>query len=113
MCQCAQITVTGQSQTSLAKVKSSHEFLSGVLFSPLNVRISIIVDVDCGEPVNIPHSVMLWDHNSTVGSQVVYQCDPGYHNVGERSVSVCTATGEWDGAPMLCQGNKDINLCLY
>ncbi|XP_028270212.1 sushi domain-containing protein 1 isoform X2 [Parambassis ranga] len=60
-------------------------------------------DVDCGEPVHVPHSVMLWDHSSTVGSQVVYQCDPGYHNVGERSVSVCTATGKWDGAPMLCQ----------
>uniref|UniRef100_A0A3P8RRF2 Sushi domain containing 1 n=1 Tax=Amphiprion percula TaxID=161767 RepID=A0A3P8RRF2_AMPPE len=60
-------------------------------------------EVGCGEPVPIPHSVMLWDKLSTVGSQVVYQCNPGYVNVGGGNVSVCTASGEWHEASLLCQ----------
>nr|XP_046242195.1 sushi domain-containing protein 1 isoform X2 [Scatophagus argus] len=60
-------------------------------------------EVDCGVPLPIPHSVVLWNNVSTVGSQVVYQCISGYHNVGDGNVSVCTATGEWDAASLLCQ----------
>ncbi|XP_070760467.1 sushi domain-containing protein 1 isoform X1 [Enoplosus armatus] len=60
-------------------------------------------EVDCGVPPPIPHSIMLWDNISTEGSQVVYQCNSGYHNVGEGNVSVCAASGEWDGASLLCQ----------
>ncbi|XP_029296537.1 LOW QUALITY PROTEIN: sushi, von Willebrand factor type A, EGF and pentraxin domain-containing protein 1-like [Cottoperca gobio] len=60
-------------------------------------------EVDCGVPALVPHSVMLWDEVSTVGSQVVYQCNSGYVHVGEGGVLVCTASGEWDGASLLCQ----------
>lgn len=60
-------------------------------------------------PLPIPHSVMLWDNVSTVGSQVVYLCNSGYRDVGEGNVSVCTPSGEWDAAPFLCQGDNDIN----
>ncbi|XP_034548960.1 sushi domain-containing protein 1 isoform X2 [Notolabrus celidotus] len=60
-------------------------------------------EIDCGVPTLIPHSVMLWDNTSTVGSQAVYQCNSGYHNVGEGNVSVCTADGEWKEASLLCQ----------
>ncbi|KAK2837695.1 hypothetical protein Q5P01_014907 [Channa striata] len=56
-------------------------------------------EVDCGVPPDIPHSVMLWDKVSTVGSQVVYRCKSGYHNVGQGNASVCTASGKW----MSCQ----------
>lgn len=60
-------------------------------------------------PLPIPHSVMRWDNVSTVGAQVVYQCNSGYRDAGEGNVSVCTASGEWDAAPLLCQGDNDIN----
>ncbi|XP_030272434.1 sushi domain-containing protein 1 isoform X3 [Sparus aurata] len=60
-------------------------------------------EVDCGVPLPIPHSVMRWDNVSTVGAQVVYQCNSGYRDAGEGNVSVCTASGEWDAAPLLCQ----------
>ncbi|XP_078141322.1 sushi domain-containing protein 1 isoform X2 [Centroberyx gerrardi] len=63
-------------------------------------------EVDCGVPPAFPHSVMLWEKSSTMGSQVVYQCNSGYHNVGEGNVSVCTASGEWDVASVLCQEIK-------
>ncbi|TDH12445.1 hypothetical protein EPR50_G00046570 [Perca flavescens] len=60
-------------------------------------------EVHCGVPQPISHSIMLWDKISTVGSQVVYQCNSGYRSVGEGNVSVCTASGEWDEASLLCQ----------
>ncbi|XP_074527132.1 sushi domain-containing protein 1 [Halichoeres trimaculatus] len=60
-------------------------------------------EVDCGVPPVIPHSHMLWDNVSTMGSRVVYQCNSGYRNVGEGSVSVCTADGGWDEAFVRCQ----------
>ncbi|XP_029916968.1 sushi domain-containing protein 1 isoform X2 [Myripristis murdjan] len=60
-------------------------------------------EIDCGTPPALPHSVMLWDRRSAMGSQVVYQCNSGYHNVGEGNVSVCSASGEWEVASFLCQ----------
>ncbi|XP_029366550.1 sushi domain-containing protein 1 isoform X2 [Echeneis naucrates] len=68
-----------------------------------NGIISIPVEIQCGTPPSIPHSVMLWDKTSTVGSQVVYQCKSGYKSVGEGNISVCSASGEWDEASLLCQ----------
>lgn len=67
-----------------------------------------LLAVDCGVPPPIPHSVMLWDNISTVGSQVVYQCNSGYRSVGKGNASICTASGEWDAASLLCQGDNDV-----
>ncbi|KAM4616035.1 sushi domain-containing protein 1 isoform 4-T5 [Polymixia lowei] len=60
-------------------------------------------EVDCGSPPALPHAHTLWDNNSRMGSEVVYQCNSGFHNVGEGSVSVCTPSGQWDEASVLCQ----------
>ncbi|XP_068461497.1 sushi domain-containing protein 1 isoform X2 [Clinocottus analis] len=60
-------------------------------------------EVDCGVPPPVPNSIMLWDKISTLGSQVVYQCNSGYLRVGEGNVSVCTVSGDWEGASLLCQ----------
>lgn len=73
----------------------------------LNIAISILIEVDCGVPPPIPNSVPLWDDISTLGSQVVYECNSGYRRVGKGNISVCTASGDWDGASLLCQGNND------
>ncbi|XP_046871948.1 sushi domain-containing protein 1 isoform X5 [Hypomesus transpacificus] len=60
-------------------------------------------EVDCGAPPGLPHSVMLWDNSSSMGSEVVYQCSSGYHNVGQGNGSVCTASGQWNKTAFLCQ----------
>ncbi|KAJ4942166.1 hypothetical protein JOQ06_012034, partial [Pogonophryne albipinna] len=60
-------------------------------------------EVECGVPAQIPHSEMLWDKSSSVGSLVVYQCVSGYGNVGQENASVCTARGEWEGASLQCE----------
>lgn len=45
-----------------------------------------------------------------MGAEVFYQCDYGYHNVGEGNASVCAATGRWEEAGVVCQGNIRIPL---
>ncbi|XP_045562731.1 sushi domain-containing protein 1 isoform X7 [Salmo salar] len=60
-------------------------------------------EVDCGLPPALPHSVMLWDQSTRIGSEVLYQCNSGYYNVGEGNVSVCTANGQWDKSALLCE----------
>ncbi|XP_053277415.1 sushi domain-containing protein 1 isoform X3 [Pleuronectes platessa] len=60
-------------------------------------------EVDCGSPAARPHSQMLWNKSSRVGSEVVYQCNSGYHNVGKGNVSSCTTAGQWEEPPVLCQ----------
>lgn len=106
--QCVQLMVTGQNQTSHVKVTTSFPSLfSRSCFPSFIISvIFILVEVDCGVPPPIPHSVMLWDNVSTVGSQVVYQCESGYHNVGDVNVAVCATSGEWATASLLCQGEK-------
>ncbi|XP_077456852.1 sushi domain-containing protein 1 [Stigmatopora argus] len=60
-------------------------------------------EIDCGSPPEISHAVLLWDHISTVGSQVVYQCQSGYYGVGRRNKTVCADNGEWDTLSLHCQ----------
>ncbi|XP_029018313.1 sushi domain-containing protein 1 isoform X2 [Betta splendens] len=60
-------------------------------------------EVDCGPPPALPHAQMLWNESSKMGAEVVYQCNPGYHNVGKGNVSTCSAAGQWERPPLLCQ----------
>ncbi|XP_026176824.1 sushi domain-containing protein 1 isoform X3 [Mastacembelus armatus] len=60
-------------------------------------------EVDCGSPPALPHSHVLWNESSRVGTEVLYQCNSGYHHVGKGNVSVCTAAGQWEGPSVLCQ----------
>lgn len=61
-------------------------------------------EVDCGSPPARPHSKILWNKSSRMGSKAVYECNSGYHNVGKGNVSTCTAAGRWKEPHVLCQG---------
>lgn len=61
-------------------------------------------EVDCGPPPHPPHTHMVWNKSSRVGAEVFYQCNYGYHNVGEGNVSVCAAAGLWEKPSVVCQG---------
>uniref|UniRef100_A0A665WS76 Sushi domain containing 1 n=1 Tax=Echeneis naucrates TaxID=173247 RepID=A0A665WS76_ECHNA len=66
-------------------------------------RTSMVCEeVDCGPPPAPPHSHMLWNKSSRIGTEVLYQCQSGFHNVGEGNVSICTAAGVWEEPLVLC-----------
>ncbi|XP_067084146.1 sushi domain-containing protein 1 isoform X2 [Osmerus mordax] len=106
-----QLSGTGKHYGSVARFGCEKGFLwkSGDNTSVCGVDGQWIVpslvceEVDCGVPPGLPHSFMLWDNRSSMGSKVVYRCSSGYHNVGEGNVSVCTASGQWNKTKFLCQ----------
>ncbi|XP_056888699.1 sushi domain-containing protein 1 isoform X5 [Takifugu flavidus] len=70
------------------------------LWSPASIKCE---EVDCGPPPHPPHTHMVWNKSSRVGAEVFYQCNYGYHNVGEGNVSVCAAAGLWEKPSVVCQ----------
>ncbi|XP_071012300.1 sushi domain-containing protein 1-like isoform X2 [Oncorhynchus clarkii lewisi] len=105
-----QLSATGTHYGSVAKFGCSEGFFwkSGENSSVCGAESVwkgpslVCEEVDCGLPPALPHSVMLWDQSTRIGSEVVYQCNSGYYNVGEGNVSVCTANGQWDQTSFLC-----------
>ncbi|XP_038857824.1 sushi domain-containing protein 1 isoform X7 [Salvelinus namaycush] len=106
-----QLSATGTRYGSVAKFGCSEGFFwkSGENSSVCGAESVwkgpslVCEEVDCGLPPALPHSVMLWNQSTRIGSEVVYQCNSGYYNVGEGNVSVCTAKGQWDQTSFLCE----------
>ncbi|KAF4113836.1 sushi domain-containing protein 1 isoform X1 [Onychostoma macrolepis] len=60
-------------------------------------------EVDCGVPVSLPHSVVLWNNSSSLGSVALYVCEAGYRTVGEGNVSLCNSDAKWSKVNMRCE----------
>ncbi|XP_030647587.1 sushi domain-containing protein 1 [Chanos chanos] len=60
-------------------------------------------EIVCGAPPTLPNSVMQWDRDTKVNSEVFYKCDVGYHSVGSGNVSICTTIGQWSDPSMTCE----------
>ncbi|XP_035022889.2 sushi domain-containing protein 1 isoform X6 [Hippoglossus stenolepis] len=60
-------------------------------------------EIDCQEPVHKPHSKILWDGTSHIGSVVSYQCDEGYHSRGLKNNSLCGESGLWEDIDLWCE----------
>ncbi|KAF7654631.1 hypothetical protein LDENG_00066990 [Lucifuga dentata] len=105
------LSVTGSSYGSVATFSCDDGFLwrSGGNTSVCGADglwrgpATVCEEVDCGSPPALPHSHMLWNKTSKMGTQVLYQCYSGYHNVGDSHVSTCTAAGRWEEPSVLCQ----------
>uniref|UniRef100_A0A8C1JYQ3 Sushi domain containing 1 n=1 Tax=Cyprinus carpio TaxID=7962 RepID=A0A8C1JYQ3_CYPCA len=60
-------------------------------------------EVDCGVPVSLPHSAVLWNNSSSLGSVALYVCEAGYRTVGEGNVSLCNSDAKWSRVNMRCE----------
>lgn len=63
-----------------------------------------VVEISCQEPVFKPHSKILWDGRSHIGSVVSYQCDEGYRTRGQKNYSICGENGQWENIDLWCEG---------
>ncbi len=68
----------------------------------------VCLEVDCGVPVSLPHSVVLWNNSSSLGSVALYVCEAGYRTVGEGNVSLCNSDAKWSKVNMRCEGTDNI-----
>ncbi|XP_059405508.1 sushi domain-containing protein 1 isoform X2 [Carassius carassius] len=62
-------------------------------------------EVDCGVHVSLPHSVVLWNNGSSLGSVALYVCEAGYRTVGEGNVSFCNSDAKWSKVNMRCEAH--------
>ncbi|XP_026096249.1 sushi domain-containing protein 1 isoform X3 [Carassius auratus] len=60
-------------------------------------------EVDCGVPVSLPHSDVVWNNGSSLGSVALYLCEAGYRTVGEGNVSFCSSDAKWSKVNMRCE----------
>ncbi|XP_054665985.1 sushi domain-containing protein 1 isoform X5 [Grus americana] len=60
-------------------------------------------EIHCGKPLLIPHTEMIWDNSTTLGSRVYYQCKEGYYFNGDRNFSECTTDQLWENITYICK----------
>ncbi|XP_037387753.1 sushi domain-containing protein 1 isoform X1 [Pygocentrus nattereri] len=60
-------------------------------------------EIQCGAPPPLPHTVVLWDGSSKVGSVAVYECEAGYRMVGSGHESECNIHGQWTRTHITCE----------
>ena len=76
--------------------------------APLNIKLTLhncfLSEIVCGKPPVVPNSQMLWNRHTSVGTNVFYECEEGYHKVGTGNISVCTENGLWTEVSFICKG---------
>lgn len=60
-------------------------------------------EIDCGRPLLIPHTEIIWDNSTTLLSRVFYKCKEGYYFNGERNFSECTLDQKWESITYICK----------
>ncbi|XP_063770766.1 sushi domain-containing protein 1 isoform X2 [Pseudophryne corroboree] len=58
---------------------------------------------DCGPPPSIQYTVPGVLQNTTYGSQITFECLPGYVMDRGNKVATCNEDGEWIGANLVCR----------
>lgn len=71
--------------------------------------VCVYLEVDCGWPSSLRHSVVMWNNSSSLGSVALYVCEAGYRRVGEGNVSVCNSNAKWSKIDMRCEGTYSMN----
>ncbi|XP_025896566.1 sushi domain-containing protein 1, partial [Nothoprocta perdicaria] len=71
-------------------------------------------EIDCGKPLLIPHTEMVWDNSTTLWSRVYYQCEEGYYFHGDRNFSECTIDQKWENITYICTEEELLsNLSIF
>ncbi|KAJ8285464.1 hypothetical protein GJAV_G00027100 [Gymnothorax javanicus] len=69
-------------------------------------HITVTCKARCGPPPSLPHAdVEMWN-GSSAGSVARHRCQSGYRRWSGQDLSVCTDTGRWQSATLLCREIK-------
>uniref|UniRef100_A0A673XAG0 Sushi domain containing 1 n=1 Tax=Salmo trutta TaxID=8032 RepID=A0A673XAG0_SALTR len=60
-------------------------------------------ELNCGAPLTLPHTNMLWDNTTVLGSVIEYVCKDGFYQEGGCSLSTCTSSGQWGIVSIICK----------
>ncbi|XP_053466082.1 sushi domain-containing protein 1 isoform X3 [Ictalurus furcatus] len=60
-------------------------------------------EVNCNEPHPLPHTLLVWNGSSSLGSVALYECEAGYRRVSTARVSVCGSDSQWSPVQLHCE----------
>ncbi|NXG50493.1 SUSD1 protein, partial [Psilopogon haemacephalus] len=70
--------------------------------------------VDCGVPPPVLNAHPVSVNGTTYRSEVTYNCAHGYFIASGHQTAVCNATGQWDGADLVCKEEEFFsNLSIF
>lgn len=69
--------------------------------------VYVCLEIQCGSPPVLLHSVLLWNGVSKIGSVALYNCVTGYHSLDIGNVSVCKTDGQWSNPDYSCEDTEN------
>ncbi len=69
--------------------------------------VCVCLEIHCGSPPVLPHSVLFWNGVSKIGSVALYDCDVGYHSLDTGNMYVCESDSQWSNPDYSCEGKED------
>ncbi|XP_053159962.1 sushi domain-containing protein 1 isoform X2 [Hemicordylus capensis] len=60
-------------------------------------------EIDCGKPPWLPHTNIIWDNTTTLGSRIYYTCKEGFQPFRGRNFSQCTINQKWENITFECR----------
>ncbi|XP_035110593.1 sushi domain-containing protein 1 isoform X6 [Callithrix jacchus] len=62
-------------------------------------------EINCGNPPEMRHAILVENHNSRLGGVARYVCQEGFESPGGKITSVCTEKGTWRESTLTCTEN--------
>ncbi|XP_008999504.2 sushi domain-containing protein 1 isoform X1 [Callithrix jacchus] len=59
-------------------------------------------EINCGNPPEMRHAILVENHNSRLGGVARYVCQEGFESPGGKITSVCTEKGTWRESTLTC-----------
>ncbi|XP_063996505.1 sushi domain-containing protein 1 isoform X2 [Pogoniulus pusillus] len=116
------VSVSGTTYRSEVTYNCAHGYFiaSGHQIAVCNARGQwdgadlVCKEIDCGKPLLIPHTEMIWDNSTTLWSRVYYQCKEGYYFNGGKNFSECTIYQLWENITYTCNEEEFFsNLSIF
>uniref|UniRef100_A0A3Q2D444 Sushi domain containing 1 n=1 Tax=Cyprinodon variegatus TaxID=28743 RepID=A0A3Q2D444_CYPVA len=67
-------------------------------------------EVNCGPPICLPNTKLLWDGSSTPGSVAQCACVDGFYQESGNNLSTCLKSGVWGEISVKCKGRVTFSI---
>lgn len=84
-----------------------------IILQAIFANSCLCAEIGCGPPLFLPHTKLVWDGSSRLGSAALYECMDGFYQESGTNISTCLQSGEWREVSLKCQGTVIISAHLW